>query len=127
MIKTGIGSLSFVPAGAPVENPVELFSSDQMKECMDEMRRRYCDRIIIIDTPPALPFAETRIISELADKVIAVVREGSASLHNVSETLNIIGHSRVLGVVYNNVRSTGNNNNYNYYYGHDRTQIKESD
>ncbi|MFO0752939.1 MAG: hypothetical protein U0411_06400 [Thermodesulfovibrionales bacterium] len=59
-----------------MSNPVELLSSQRMKELIVEMKARYPDRYIIIDTPPLLPFAETHAISCMVDGVLFVVKEG---------------------------------------------------
>lgn len=107
LIKTGIGKLSFLPAGKKVSNPVELLSSQRMKELIVEMKARYPDRYIIIDTPPLLPFAETHAISCMVDGVLFVVKEGKTSLQSVSDSLGILQQSRLLGIIYNGLETAG--------------------
>ena len=75
IIRTGIGKLSFLPAGTPMANPGELLASQRMATVLREMKERYSDRFLIIDTPPVLPFAESRTLARLADMVVLVVRE----------------------------------------------------
>jgi exopolysaccharide/PEP-CTERM locus tyrosine autokinase len=113
LVKTQIGKLSVLPAGTPVANPVELFSSETMRRLFQEMKTRYRDRYIIIDTPPVLPFAETRSIVSIADWALLVVREGQPSLGQIQETLEALDH-KVLGVVYNAAQSHAGSS-YNYY------------
>jgi len=74
IVKTGIPKLSFMSAGKKVENPGELLSSQRMKEFLLELKHRYRDRYIIIDTPPILLFAETHAMSLLVDGVLVVVK-----------------------------------------------------
>ena len=101
LVKTAIPKLVLLPAGKkPVKNPLELFSSNSMRRLMTEMKQRYPDRILLIDTPPVLLFAETRTLSDLADGVILVVREGETSLEDVRECLTLL-NNKVLGLVYN--------------------------
>ncbi len=123
LIKTGIGKLTLLPAGRPVRNPVELMSSQRMADLLGEMKHRYPDRYIIIDSPPVLLFAETLALSYLVDGVIFLVREGLASVQNISDALTNIKGTPVLGMVYNNVSQEHLDSRYYYYYG-DRASEK---
>ncbi|KAF5055297.1 Iron-sulfur cluster carrier protein [anaerobic digester metagenome] len=113
LVKTQIGKLSVLPAGTPVANPVELFSSDTMRRLFLEMKSRYNDRYIIIDTPPVLPFAETRSIAGIADWTLLVVREGQPSLAQIQEAVEALDN-KVLGVVYNAAQSHAGSSYYYY-------------
>ena len=100
LVQTGIGKLVLLPAGQSVKNPLELLSSSAMRRLITEMKQRYPDRIILIDSPPVLLFAETRTLADLADGVILVVREGKTSLEDIQECQKLL-HNKVLGLVYN--------------------------
>jgi exopolysaccharide/PEP-CTERM locus tyrosine autokinase len=117
LIRTGIGKLTLFPAGKTVRNPVELFSSQRTTELFQEMKHRYPDRYIIIDTPPALLFAETLSLSSLVDGVVFLVREGLTSVQNITDALTALKGAPILGMVYNDVCQDGINNRYGYYYG----------
>ena len=117
LIKTGIGKLTLFPAGKTVQNPVELISSQKMTELIQEMKHRYPDRYIIIDTPPVLLFAETFFLSTLVDGVVFLVREGRTSMQNITDALTVLKGTPVLGMVYNDVNQDGVDNRYGYYYG----------
>jgi protein-tyrosine kinase len=116
IIRTGLGKLSFLPAGREVENPAELLASDRMRQLMQQMHRRYPDRFLLMDTPPILPVAEARILSNLVDGVIFVVREGAVGMSDLQEALDGVQREKVLGIVYNNVRPESLQGRYNYYY-----------
>ena len=100
IIRTGIGKLSFLPAGTPMANPGELLSSQRMASVLREMKERYSDRFLIIDTPPVLPFAESRILARLADMVVLVVREQRLSKYELNETLEALSGANVAGAVF---------------------------
>ncbi len=116
LIKTGIGDLTVLPAGHQVTNPVELFSSQKMKDLLDEIKHRYSDRYIIFDMPPVLPFAETRLLGAIVDGVVFVVKEGATSLHNITEALASLKEANVLGIVYNEATTTSLYDGYYNYY-----------
>jgi exopolysaccharide/PEP-CTERM locus tyrosine autokinase len=116
IIRTGLGKLSFLPAGREVENPAELLSSERMRQLVQQMRRRYPDRFLLIDTPPILPVAEARILSNLVDGVIFVVREGAVGMADLQEAVAGVQREKILGIVYNNVRPESLQGRYHYYY-----------
>lgn len=120
IVNTGISRLTFMPAGRTVENPVEMFSSRRMGDIIEELRARYHDRYVIIDSPPVLPIAETRILGHLVDAVILVVSEDLASRKQIEETMSHLKGIRILGVVYNMASLVGLNGSYRrygHYYG----------
>lgn len=117
LIRTGIGKLSFLPAGRTVPNPTEVFTSQRMREFFLEMKNRYLDRYIIIDTPPVLPFAETRSLSAIVDGVVLVAKEGLVTLNNIEETMAYIKGAPMLGIVYNEAVSEYHRDCYQYSRG----------
>jgi protein-tyrosine kinase len=117
VINTGIGKMAFLPAGSPVDNPVELFSSQRMRELLRELKHSSPDRYLIIDTPPVLPFAETRAIGSLADAVLLVVKEGVPTPEEIQESVEALRGATILGIVYNQAElSLGRPySSYHYY------------
>lgn len=115
LIKTGVGKLVVLPSGTPVADPVELLSSVRMQEFISELKNRYPDRYVIIDTPPVLSFAETYAIASAVDGVIFVIQERAAPLKNVQDALAMLKHVNLLGLVYNNVEFSRFDEHYRYY------------
>lgn len=107
LIHTGLGKLALLGAGDPIDNPAELFTSSIMRDFLFELKHRYSDRIIIIDTPPLLPFAETRALSRLVDGVILVARENVTAKNHLDAALRTLEGTPLLGVVYNDTVSYG--------------------
>jgi exopolysaccharide/PEP-CTERM locus tyrosine autokinase len=116
LIKTGIGNLVLLPAGSKAKNPVELLSSEKMKSLIKELKHRYTDRYIIIDTPPLLPFAEAIAIASYVDGIIFVVKEGHAQKKTIENAINLIKDLNILGVVYNGVNVENLDGYYPHYY-----------
>lgn len=114
LIRTGIGKLSFLPAGRSVPNPADVFTSQRMRSFFLEMKNRYQDRYIIIDTPPVLPFAETRSLSAIVDGVVLVAKEGLVTLRNIEETIEHIKGTLLLGIVYNEAATEFRYDSYQY-------------
>jgi protein-tyrosine kinase len=116
IINTGLGRLSLLPAGRKVDNPVELLLSSKLKQLVREVKHRYSDRYVIIDTPPLLPFAEVHSLCAVTDGVIFVVREGHTPIGDIQESLGMLKDTRILGVVYNAVELAPMENHYRHYY-----------
>jgi len=123
LLKTNINKLTILPAGKPPDNPVELLSSSKMSQLLEEIKTRYQDRYIIIDTPPPKLTSETQVIGNQVDAVILVVKYGSTPRKIVSDLANMFGKEKIIGVVFNmcSFKSTYNGyykyGKYNHYYG----------
>ncbi|MBT0662734.1 XrtA-associated tyrosine autokinase [Geobacter pelophilus] len=116
LVHTGIGRLVLMPAGTVSQNPVELFTSQRLTQIIKEIKNRYQDRFVIIDTPPILPFAETRTLSRLVDGVIFVVKERLASQATIAEGLLALEGANNLGIVYNEASICASDDRYGHYY-----------
>ncbi len=101
LIKTSINKLSFLPAGKLPHNPSELLASSDMKIFLEEVKDRYDDRFIILDTPPSQVLAESNIISNFVDGIIFVVRENVTPRDMVQKAVAAFGKEKLLGVVVN--------------------------
>jgi len=116
LITLGNGNLSFLSSGKQgKKNPVELVSSQRMQKALAAMKYRYADRYIIIDTPPVLLFAETKMMSALADGIIFVIKEGRAPLQHVLDALEALRGENIIGIVYNAAESGGLNGRSTYH------------
>jgi len=120
IVPTGIGKLSIIRAGRLIDNPAELFSSQRTRDVLRELKSRYPDRYIILDTPPVLPFAESRSLAHLVDGVLFVVMERLASQANIKDALDSLKGCPILGMVYNAATVDNDDGRYSYYRGYDR-------
>ncbi len=117
LVKVGSPKLSFLAAGKKIANPSELLSSNKMKNFVHEIKSRYRDRYIIIDTPPVLAFAETHVVGSFADGVLFVVKEGVSS-SSVIAALEILDAEKILGIVFNDANTERLSGRYSHYYQH---------
>ncbi|HTU99431.1 MAG TPA: CpsD/CapB family tyrosine-protein kinase, partial [Luteitalea sp.] len=92
-------TLSLLPAGEPLANPVGELASGHMARLAMSTASRF--DWVIIDTPPAAGLADARIVSETVDGVILVVRAGVTRFPELETSIEALGAERVLGVVFN--------------------------
>ncbi len=73
IIRTQIGKLSLLPGGDTPPNPAELLSSTRMEAFLEEVKGRYEDRFIVIDSTPSQVTAETSVLARYVDGIILIV------------------------------------------------------
>ncbi len=108
--------LYVLPVGREVINPTELLSSERFAETINELRE-YFD-FIIVDSPPVMPFADSRLLANHSDAVILVVRAERAAYETVEKAIDALPSGRILGVVLNDAHHIRETDYYDYYYGY---------
>jgi len=93
------GALEVLPVKSQPSNPSELLASARFKSLIEELTRRY--GLVILDTPAALALPDAKILSELTDGVVLVVRADVTPQEDVQAALDILDRRCVLGVVLN--------------------------
>lgn len=101
LVKTPLPKLTILPGGRPPENPTELLSSKQMADLLDEVKNRYEDRYIIIDSPPPTLTAETGALARRVDGILLVIKAKKTSKEQVEDLLEIVGKEKIIGVMMN--------------------------
>jgi capsular exopolysaccharide synthesis family protein len=91
-------NLWVIPAGPPVASPGELLNSPAAAGLIDQARRTF--DCVLIDTPPAL-LPDCRLIARWVDGFILVVTAHKTPRKLVSQALDELGSSKLLGVVLN--------------------------
>jgi len=121
LLRTNVDGLTLLPAGLPHDRATELLASDAMTDLLDEMSKRYSDRIIIFDSPPLLLTTEARVLSNHMGQVVVVGRAEKTLQSEVEHALSTIEACPIKLLVLNQVRSQGlgaHGYGYGYGYGH---------
>ena len=111
-----IPNLDLMTSGTVAKNPISLLNSLLMRELLTSSSSYY--DCIIIDTPPLVGLADSKILSKLADGLLFVVRPKVANYGSVVAASEILAHKdfNVLGVVANSVNIDKDSYEYGYYY-----------
>mgnify|MGYP001376073349 FL=1 len=121
LLRTNVDKLTLLPAGLPHPRATELLASDAMTSLLDEMGKRYSDRIIIFDSPPLLLTTEARVLASHMGQVVIVVQAEKTLQSQVEHALSTIESCPIKLMVLNQVRSSGlGAYGYGYGYGHGR-------
>lgn len=118
ILPTKVDNLSILTAGPIPPNPAELLSSRAMENLILQLREKY--DVIILDAPPLLQVADSRITSKLTDGVVLVVGCTTSDRQRVlkaKEQLEL-AEAKILGVVLNR-RELTDDSAYQYYYSYE--------
>lgn len=99
--RTCIEKLTLLPGGRPPPNPSELLSSRRMSRLLEEVRTRYEDRYVIVDSPPPKMIAEANALARQVDGILLVVRYGMTSRRSLQELVDSLGREKIVGTVLN--------------------------
>jgi protein-tyrosine kinase len=114
-IKTKINKLSLLTAGSLPPNPSELLSSDMMKSFLEEVKGRYEDRFIIIDSPPSQFASDANVLAKRVDGIIFVIMSGKSPRKEIQRGIQNLGKEKIIGIVFN-----GHSQSYRYYRKYDK-------
>lgn len=107
LIRTAVDKLSIFPGGEEVqENPVELVGSNKMKSLLAELKARYADRYIILDSSPLLATTEPSVLNEMADGIVLVIKSGDTPRESIQQAVKLLDRKKIIGVVLNNMEFT---------------------
>lgn len=122
MLRTNIDKLSLLPSGTPHAHSTELLASDAMTALIDQIGRRYSDRIIIFDSPPLLLTTQARVLAVHMGQVVVVVQAEATLQSAVQHALSTIEACPVKLMVLNQARR-GGNDAYGYGYGYGQESL----
>jgi protein-tyrosine kinase len=110
-----IEKMTMISGERTVNESAELLGSPRMKALVEEMKARYTDRYILLDSAPVLSGADAMALSSLADGIVMVVEAGRTPLGEIQEALDLMPKEKFLGFVLNKHR--GKKNGYYNPYG----------
>lgn len=114
LLKTNVDTLSILPAGISHKHSTELLASQTMSSLLDEIAKRYPDRIVIFDSPPLLLTTEAHVLASQMGQIVVVVEAETTTQHAVKEALRQIENCANVSLLYNKTRAFAGG--YGYYY-----------
>ena len=116
VVPTEVENLYIMPAGNVPPNPSELLVTRQMRNLLDELKRKV--DLIIIDGTPCKLVTDSIILSRMVDSTMIVSAHNETrkdDLERVVRDIKNVG-GRVIGVVYNKLPITSRKYTKAYYY-----------
>ncbi len=81
---SGIANLDILPAGPVPTNPAEILNSQSFNEVLEELSVRY--EHVVIDSPPVMAVADSRILAAMCSVTILVLRAQSSTRKSALHT-----------------------------------------
>ena len=98
-----LAEIDIIPAGANWKNPTDILMGKNLGELMRELGNEY--DIVVFDSAPILAVPDTRLLLDMVDATVMVVRWAHTKRSIVRKALTqiIISRERFLGIVLNRV------------------------
>ncbi|KQP23160.1 XrtA-associated tyrosine autokinase [Pseudorhodoferax sp. Leaf267] len=116
LLKTNIDKLTLLPSGTPHTRATELLASDAMTLLIQDIAKRYSDRIVIFDSPPLLLTTESRVLASHMGQIVIVVHAEKTLQSDVEHALSTIESCPLKMLVLNQAKANAVGG-YGYGYG----------
>lgn len=118
LIRTNIENLSVLPAGRQHNLTTELLASERMGDMVEEIAKRYSDRIVIFDSPPALASSAASVLAMHVGQVMFVVEAENTRETELRDGLSLMNGCEHVQLLLNKVRYAGVGRRFGTYYGY---------
>lgn len=119
VLQTDVPGLSLLPAGRIHAQATELLASKRMGSLVDQLSRRYANRVVLFDSPPLLITPEARVLASHMGQIAMVICAGKTPQQAVLDAVDCIDSDKAVNLILN--QSTGSGlgaNEYGYGYGY---------
>jgi protein-tyrosine kinase len=117
LIRTNIENFAVLPAGRQHHLTTELLASERMGQMIDEISRRYPDRVII-DSPPALASSAASVLAMHVGQTLFVVEAESTREPQLKEGLAMVSACQNTYLLLNKTKFNTAGRKFGSYYGY---------
>lgn len=101
LINPGMERIVILPGGRPLTNSAELLGSPRMGSLFKEIKEKYQDRFIIIDSAPVLTSADPLVLSSIIDGILIVVEAERTKKEDIQRVFEMMQGKPIIGTVFN--------------------------
>ncbi|SHH94430.1 capsular exopolysaccharide family [Clostridium collagenovorans DSM 3089] len=114
---SGTENLYILPCGVKPPNPAELLSSRKMELLIESLKAKF--DLVLLDIPPVLPVADSRIICGKVDGVILLCTYGKTQKEDILRCKHELTkiNAKLIGSVLNKIPER--EHKYGYYYNNE--------
>jgi len=101
IIDTEKENLKVITSGNLSSYPVELLETGKLGELIRELKSQF--DLILVDSPPVIPYSDASVLSSQVDGVLLVVQSGTTPRDDISQAHATLqdNQAKILGVVLN--------------------------
>lgn len=116
LLRTSIEKLSILPAGRAHHLSTELLASERMERLVEDIAKRYSDRVIIFDSPPALMSSIAGVLALHVGQTLFVVEADRTSQTAVDSALALVNSCKNISLLLNKARTSSSTEKFGGYY-----------
>ena len=98
---SGVPRVRIIPSGKSTETAFERLGSGRMLDLVRSLKERYPDRFIVMDVPPVCESSLARLLLPVIDLAVLVVPFGKVTANQVMAGVDVVGESKLAGLVLN--------------------------
>ena len=102
---SNVDKLSVIPTGSPSNRSAEILATDKMDGLLKELRSRYEDRYILLDTPPVQAFDDPAVLARMVEGIVVVVLAGVTDRELVLRSIRSLPEEKIMGLVLNDMKT----------------------
>jgi protein-tyrosine kinase len=118
VIRTSLPSLSILPTGRRTNDDTELLASKRTQEVMERLLSHSPNRVIIIDTAPALAASPGSVLAHHVGQIVMVVRADKTGENELREAIGLLDGCEHIQLLLNGATYSGANQKFGSYYGY---------
>lgn len=118
LLRTNIDNLVILPAGRQHNQTTELLASEHAEMLIEEIAKRYPDRIVIFDSPPALASSVASVLALHVGQVMFVVEAERTREPQLKEALSLVSSCEHINLLLNKSRFSAGEKKFGTYYGY---------
>jgi capsular exopolysaccharide synthesis family protein len=100
-VNPGIPGLSVLPAGGRIPQSTEILGSPAMEALLQQLRERFPDHYIVLDTPGIHACPDAVVVSEYVDAIVLVARAGMTPQELIRTGIQRLPGEKIVGMVLN--------------------------
>lgn len=111
----GMKNLVIIPSILPTDCAIQMLTDGSMKELIARLREMF--EFVVLDTPPILPYADSRALAAIADGVVLVSRAGQTSRGAMRRSMELLAEVQSAPILTTVLNGAANlSPDYGYYY-----------
>jgi receptor protein-tyrosine kinase len=118
LIRTNIENFAVLPAGRQHNLTTELLASERMGEIIEDIAKRYPDRIIVVDSPPVLASSAAPVLAMYVGQTVYVVEAENTRDAEIREGISMLSACEHIQLLLNKARYQPGGRRYGTYYGY---------
>ncbi|MGD9727888.1 MAG: CpsD/CapB family tyrosine-protein kinase [Nitrospiraceae bacterium] len=101
MVDVGVERLVVLPGCASFANSSEILSSARIVHLLNEIKKCFPSRLVIVDLPPVLVTDDVLVLAPHMNAFLMVVEEGRSHARDISKSIDLLKDANILGTVLN--------------------------